>query len=57
MCSRNDDSSVSALRSRGISVNSECVYLPKQIENKGMAIKGDIAVVLWDVRNKMKCEQ
>lgn len=37
-----------------ISINAEYAYLPKQIENKGFTIKGDIATVLRDVSNEMK---
>ena len=41
---------------RYISVNAEYAFLPRQIEDKGMAVRGDIARVLKDVRDEMKKE-
>lgn len=37
-----------------ISINSEYAYLPKQIEDKGFAIKGNIDTVLKDVRREIE---
>lgn len=37
-----------------ITVNKEHAILPAQIESRGLAIKGDIAKVLEDVKEKMK---
>lgn len=39
-----------------ISVNQDYAFLPKQIEDKGMAVKGDIAEVLADVRSEMEAD-
>lgn len=36
-----------------ISVNDRYAFLPKQIEDRGMAVRGDIAEVLADVRREM----
>ena len=36
-----------------ISVNAEYAFLPEQIEDRGMAIHGDIARVLKDVRKEI----
>lgn len=37
-----------------ISVNSQYAYLPKQIENKGFALRGNIVTVLGDVRKELE---
>lgn len=37
-----------------ISVNRDYAFLPKAIEDRGLAIRGDIAQVLEDVRKEMK---
>lgn len=39
---------------RYISVNAQYDFLPEQIEDKGMAIRGDIARVLEDVKKEME---
>jgi len=41
-------------KTRYISINAQYDLLPKQIEDKGMAILGDIAQVLADVRQAME---
>ncbi|HIY19880.1 MAG TPA: NAD-dependent protein deacetylase [Candidatus Blautia avistercoris] len=42
---------------RYISVNAQYAFLPRQIEDKGVAIQGDIAAVLKDVRAEMEKEE
>lgn len=40
-------------QARYIAVNDKYDYLPKQLEDKGMVIVGDIATVLRDARTAM----
>lgn len=42
---------------RYIAVNSQYAFLPQLIEDKGMAIQGDIAAVLKDVKAEMEKEE
>ena len=37
-----------------ISVNKDSAFLPEAIEDRGLAIKGDIGKVLEDVRSEME---
>ncbi|MGI6721038.1 MAG: SIR2 family NAD-dependent protein deacylase [Anaerovoracaceae bacterium] len=41
-------------RARYINVNAEFAFTPREIENQGIAIKGDIAKILKDVCKEMK---
>lgn len=40
-------------QARYIAVNRDYAFLPKQIEDKGLVIQGDIGRVLGDVKNGM----